>query len=145
MAPSTLSTAFTSSRLLPPPRTHAGACVHVQAMLWVGVFTREQHVRLEALHEVAMMWSALDVSLLAGLLVMSEIKHLSMCVPSTPICLARHPERGVGSHGRWERPLPANHLQPLVPTPPQAAACAKLTTAGLSNAGACSSARKSIW
>lgn len=49
-----------------------------QAMLWVGVFTREQHVRLEALHEVAMMWSALDVSLLAGLLVMSEIKHLSM-------------------------------------------------------------------
>jgi hypothetical protein len=58
----------------------------VQALLWAGAFTREQHVRLESLHEVAMMWSALDVSLLAGLLVMAEIRPLSMCVT---VCLYR--------------------------------------------------------
>ena len=54
------------------------------------MFTREQHVRLEALHEVAMMWSALDVSLLAGVLVMAEIRPLSMCVPSVLLCTTLH-------------------------------------------------------
>jgi len=49
----------------------------IQAMLWFGHFTIDQHAILKAAHEVATMWSALDVSLLAGLLAMGEFKSIS--------------------------------------------------------------------
>lgn len=55
-----------------------------QIVLWTFPFTKHQHGWLELVHEVSCLWSCLDVSLFAGLLVITETKVLTQLMLKCP-------------------------------------------------------------
>mmetsp|Transcript_26701 Transcript_26701/g.50801 ORF Transcript_26701/g.50801 Transcript_26701/m.50801 type:complete len:498 (-) Transcript_26701:198-1691(-) len=56
----------------------------VQAALWFSSLSTRSHAACETIHEVAMLWSCLDVSIFAGLLVVCECKSITQKILDCP-------------------------------------------------------------